>query len=94
MNAYEKLCHEIGEILYDDTMKNLIPTSGWQVVYFRMKYSFETEWSYEYEPFIYHYGYYCDFPSDWWEGEQDIELLGVYSLDHVVDAYRGGNTDE
>ena len=88
MNAYEKLCHEIAVILNDDTMGEVIVSSCWQVAYFRMKYSFETEWSYEYEPFIYQCGDYCDFCMDWWEGEQDIELLGVYSLDYLVKYYR------
>ena len=88
MNAYEKLCHEIAMILNYDTMGGVIDSSCWQVAHFRMKYSHETEWSYEYEPFIYHYGDDCDFCMDWWEGEQDIELLGVYSLDYLVKYYR------
>lgn len=94
MNAYEKFCREIGNLMDWGTEDGSITTSCWQVVYFKMKYSHETEWSYEIEPFIWHYGEYCDFPMDWWEGEQDIELLAVYSLDYIVKEHYGGNSDE
>ena len=84
MNAYEELCKEIGMLMGWGTENGQIQTSCWQVVYFRMKHSLETEWRYECQPFIWHYGSECDFPLDWWEGEQDIELLAVFSLDHLV----------
>ena len=39
MNAYERFCREIGNLMDWGTESGQIDTSTWQVVYFKMKYS-------------------------------------------------------
>ena len=92
MSALEHLKAEIASFMEWSTNNGDIANYGgcWNVIYFRMKYERETEWEYCAEPCIYHYGTEIDFPMDFWEGQQEIELLGCYSLKYLVENHYNG----
>lgn len=82
-----------------DDFKHKVTRSeiGSKIVRIRLKYSFETDWRYINELYLYdpesglpHSEYVWE--NDWWEGEEDVEILGFINISDVkIPEEKGGN---